>query len=229
VCGRFTLTTPGEIVAEAFGLDEAPSLDARYNIAPTQPVAMVRVGEGRRHLDLMKWGLVPVWSQEPRGRTLLINARADGLVTRPSFREAFARRRCLIPADGFYEWKAVAGSRRKQPYLIRMRDGGLFAFAGLWEPSHPGDPESRGTCAIVTTEPNSLVREIHDRMPAILPRSAWALWLDPARRDPAVVAPLLRPHPAEEMVATRVGPTVNSAANESSDCARPDPGPEESL
>lgn len=229
MCGRFTLTTPGEIVAEAFGLDEAPPLEARYNIAPTQPVAVVRGGEGRRHLDLVRWGLVPAWSREPRGRALLINARADTLGTRTSFRDALVRRRCLIPADGFYEWKAVPGSRRKQPYLIRRGDGAPFAFAGLWEPPHPADPESRGSCAIVTTEPNALLREIHDRMPAILPRDAWSLWLDPAVGDPYRVTPLLAPYPDGEMTATRVGQTVNNAANESPECVRPDPRPEESL
>lgn len=229
MCGRFTLATPGEIVGEAFGLDETPSLDARYNIAPTQPVAVVRAGEGGRHLALLRWGLVPAWSREPRGRALLINARADSLGTKPSFRDALARRRCLIPADGFYEWKAVAGIRRKEPHLIRMRDGGVFAFAGLWAPPHPGDAESRGTCAIVTTEPNAVLREIHDRMPAILPRAAWASWLDPALRDPSRVTPLLGPYPADEMTVIRVGPTVNSAANESPDCLRPDPRPGESL
>ena len=229
MCGRFTLTTPGEIVALAFDLEEARSLVPRYNIAPTQPVAVVRAGASRRDLALLRWGLVPTWSREPRGRALLINARADTLGTKPSFREAFERRRCLIPADGFYEWKGLAGARRKEPHLIRMADGGLFALAGLWEPPHPGDPESRGSCAIVTTEPNALLREIHDRMPAILPPGAWADWLDPTLRDASRVAPLLGPYPADKMTVIRVGPTVNNAANDSPDCVRPDPRPEESL
>ena len=217
MCGRFTLTTPGEIVAEAFGLDEAPPLEPRRNIAPTEPVAVVRAEGAGRRLAFLRWGLVPAWSREPRGRTLLINARDDTLTKRPSFRESFERRRCLIPADGFYEWKARPGARRKDPYLIRIAEGGLFAFAGLWERPHPGDPESRGTCAIVTTEPNALVREIHDRMPVILPRQAWAEWLDPGLRDAARLAPLLAPFPAAGMTAEVVEPL------------RPDPRPGEPL
>jgi putative SOS response-associated peptidase YedK len=228
VCGRFTLTTPGEIVAEAFGLEEAPSLAPRYNIAPTQPVATVRAQGATRELAMLRWGLVPVWSREPRGRTLLINARADSIGARPSFREAFERRRCLIPADGFYEWKAVAGARRKEPHLIRMADGKPFAFAGIWEPAHPGDPGGTGTCAIVTTEPSPLLRKIHDRMPVILPPAEYAAWLETDPRDASRLKALLGPC-AAAMTVVRVGLAVNSAANDSPDCLRPEGPAEDSL
>lgn len=208
-------------MAEAFGLEETPSLAPRYNIAPTQGVAAVRAFGPRRELAMLRWGLVPAWSKEPRGRALLINARADSIGVRPSFREAFERRRCLIPADGFYEWKSVAGSRRKDPYLIRMADGKPFAFAGLWEPPHPGDPESTGSCAIVTTEPSALLHEIHDRMPVILPPHDYAAWLETSPRDVSRLTALLCPSLAA-MTVVRVGLTVNSAANDSPDCLRPE-------
>jgi len=228
MCGRFTLTTPGEIVAEAFGLEETPSLAPRYNVAPTQSIATVRTLGPARELAMLRWGLVPVWSHEPRGRTLLINARADSIGTRPSFREAFERRRCLIPADGFFEWKGVAGEKRKEPYLIRMADGGPFAFAGIWEPPHPGDPGSAGSCAIVTTEPSALVRRIHDRMPVILPPGDYASWLETAPRDAARLKELLVPS-AAAMTAVRVGLAVNRAANDSPDCLRPEGSADDSL
>jgi putative SOS response-associated peptidase YedK len=215
MCGRFTLTTPGEVLAEAFGLDTEPALAPRYNIAPTQPLAAVRQGpDGRRSLVLLRWGLLPSTTRETERP--LINARAETVARLPSFRDAFRARRCLVPADGFYEWKA--GGPRKQPVHIRFADRRPFAFAGLWEPRTRGpEGETSGSCALLTTEPNSLMREIHDRMPVILPPDHYAGWLDPASR-PAELAALLRPHPADAMEARTVGTFVNNARNEGPEC-----------
>lgn len=223
MCGRFTLTTPGETLAEAFGLDEPPEVAPRYNIAPTQPVAAVRrIPAGApRSLSLLRWGLVPTWSREPRGRTLLINARAESLSDKPAFREPFERRRCLIPADGFYEWRH-AGAQR-EAFLVRRADGRPFAFAGLWELPAERDPGVEGTCTIITTEPNESLRDIHDRMPVILNPEDWNRWLDPELRRVSVLRPLLRPLPADQFTLTRVGSAVNNAGNETPDCAQPLP------
>ena len=221
MCGRFTLTTPGEVLAEVFGLDEPPELLPRYNIAPTQPIAVVRrVPAGApRSLSMMRWGLIPAWQGEPRHGSLLINARAESLLDKPAFRDAFERRRCLIPADGFYEWKGPSGQR--EAWLIRRADGRPLAFAGLWEPPIGREPGQSGTCAIVTTEPNELMRPIHDRMPAVLPEADWNAWVDPDNRHANNLRRLLRPCATESLTAVRVGPIVNNAANETPDCIQP--------
>jgi putative SOS response-associated peptidase YedK len=216
VCGRFTLTASGEEVADAFDLDEAPTLAPRYNIAPSQEVVAVVAGpDGRPRLDLQRWGFV---SRHPTNRRPLINARSESVGARPPFSDAFSRRRCLLPADGFYEWQAVAGAKRRQPHYIRLASGGLFALAALWEPA----PEGWGTCAILTTEPNATVRPIHDRMPVIIPPAGYATWLDPTRSR-AELLPLLGPFDARALSAVAVGTAVNDARNESLDCIRPSP------
>jgi putative SOS response-associated peptidase YedK len=227
MCGRYTLTLPGEILAEVFGLDEVPELAPRYNIAPTQDVAAVRrVPAGApRSLSMLRWGLVPAWQREPRNAALLINARAESLQDKPAFREAFERRRCLIPADGFYEWSGA--SRQREAWLIKAGDGRPFAFAGLWEPPAGREPGHVGTCAIVTTEPNALMKPIHDRMPVILPETDWNAWLDPDNRSARSLRALLRPFPSEALTALRVGPTVNHAGNETPDCIKPAPEPQQ--
>ena len=189
MCGRFNLTASGEEIAEAFGLDEAPELAPRYNIAPTQPVAVVRVEAGRRRLGTLRWGLVPEGAPETeRG---YINARAETAWQKPSFREAFARRRCLIPATGFYEWQRTTARRR--PWLFALGSGRLFAFAGLWEP--PAREGASPTCTILTTEPNDVTRPVHDRMPVILPPEGYARWVDPRPGDAVALRPLLVPFP----------------------------------
>lgn len=227
MCGRYTLTLPGEILAEIFGLDEVPELSPRYNIAPTQDVAAVRrVPAGApRSLSMLRWGLVPAWQREPRDKALLINARAESLQDKPAFREAFERRRCLIPADGFYEWRGAA--RQREAWLVKRADSRPFAFAGLWEPPVGREPGHVGTCAIVTTEPNELMKPIHDRMPVILPEGDWNAWLDPDNRSARGLRSLLRPFPSETLTAFRVGPTVNSAGNETPDCVLPAPEPQQ--
>jgi putative SOS response-associated peptidase YedK len=200
MCGRYVVTTPGEVLAELFELDEKPHLSPRYNVAPTQEVAIVRArpperGAGRE-LAMVRWGLVPFWAKERSIGNRLINARAESISQKPSFRDSFKKRRCLIPADGFYEWQKTDG--RKQPWLVRLRGGEPFAFAGLW--SAWKDRESDATlesCTIVTTAPNELAGRIHDRMPVILPWEHHAAWLDRRRRArhrlQALLVPYARP------------------------------------
>lgn len=221
MCGRFSLSTPAEILAEAFGLEEPPQLAPRYNIAPTQAVATIRSDQGgQRRAHLCRWGLVPSWAKGNwRGRPL-INARSETAGSSPAFRSAFGHRRCLVPADAFYEWKALPGSKRKQPFLIRMADAHPFALAGLWEPSI-GTTEAVETCTILTTEPNDLVRDIHDRMPVILEPESYGLWLDPATRASAPLRALLRPFQGERMLAYPVSTRVNSPRNDDPACAAP--------
>ena len=218
MCGRFNQTASGEEVAEAFDLDEAPELAPRYNIAPTQAVAVVGVQPktGRRGLAPLTWGLVPRTS--PGGERGFINARAETAWEKPSFREAFARRRCLIPATGFYEWQKL-DAKRRQPWLIRLGSGRVFAFAGLWEPAAAGS--EKPTCTILTTEPNDVARPIHDRMPVILDPADYARWLDPAVTLPAEVRPLLRPFPADAMTAFPVTTAVNNPAFDDPACLTP--------
>jgi putative SOS response-associated peptidase YedK len=218
MCGRFNQTASGDEVAEAFGLEDTPELAPRYNIAPTQAVAVVGVQPktGRRGLAPLTWGLVPRTSRGvERG---FINARAETAWEKPSFREAFARRRCLIPATGFYEWQKL-DAKRRQPWLIRLGSGGVFAFAGLWEPAAAGG--GKATCTILTTEPNDVARPIHDRMPVILDPADYARWLDPAVTLPAEVRPLLHPFPAETMTAFPVSTAVNNPAFDDPACLTP--------
>lgn len=218
MCGRFNQTASGDEVAEAFSLDEAPELAPRYNIAPTQPVAVVGVQPktGRRGLAMLTWGLVPRASLG--GERGFINARAETAWEKPSFREAFARRRCLVPATGFYEWQKL-DAKRKQPWVIRLASGRVFAFAGLWEP--PLEPGGRATCAILTTEPNALTEKVHDRMPVILPREAYGPWLDPAVDDPRALSPVFSPYDDAAMTAWPVSAAVNRPANDDPSCLAP--------
>jgi putative SOS response-associated peptidase YedK len=171
MCGRFALFASGEEVAQRFQLSETPLFDPRYNIAPTQTVPAVRAGDGGRYLSLLRWGLIPSWSSDPKIAYKLTNARSETAASKPSFRSAFKQRRCLIPASAFYEWQKVS-AKIKQPYCIRPRDGGLFAFAGLWERWNDPAGETVESCTILTTEANELMRPLHDRMPVILDSSA---------------------------------------------------------
>jgi putative SOS response-associated peptidase YedK len=218
MCGRFNLTAPGEEIAAAFGLDEVPLLSARYNIAPSQPVAAVgfQPRTGRRGLAELTWGLA-LRDAKPAERRL-INARSETVAERPAFREAFRQRRCLIPATGFYEWEKRAGEKPR-PWLFRLRSGAVFAFAGLWEP--PLEAGGRATCAILTTDPNGLAEKVHDRMPVILPREAFAAWIDPSPDDPRLLTRLLEPFPDAEMTAYPVSTAVNSPANDDPSCIAP--------
>jgi putative SOS response-associated peptidase YedK len=217
MCGRFTLTTPEELLAEVFGLEERPHLSARYNIAPTQDVAAVVSRSGRRQLEMFRWGMLAPGDAE-REDALLINARAETAASKPLFREAFRSRRCLVPADGFYEWKKAG--KRREPFHIRLRDRRPFAFAGLWNEERDATGAKKA-CAILTTEPNAVMDGIHDRMPVILEPGAYAAWLD-GQSPPAAAQELLRPYPAEGMEAVRVSSYVNGAAAEGPRCLEPE-------
>ena len=221
MCGRFSLGTSPARLAALFQLDEVPPWTPRYNIAPTHEV-LVTVKEqpkATRQPRVHRWCLIPPWAEDPRIGSRLINARAETVATKPAFRRAFRERRCLILADGFYEWQRQG--RRKQPYHIRLRDGHPFAFAGLWE--HWEGPEGSGiaSCTILTTVSNDLIGEIHNRMPVILAPEDYDLWLDPTLQEVDRLQPLLRPYPAEEMTAFPVSPRVNNPANDLSECVEP--------
>ena len=219
MCGRFTLATPGQTIAEAFELGAAPELEPRYNIAPTQPVAAIRAAGAGRELVMLHWGLIPSWSKDAAIGARMINARGETAADKPSFRTPFRSRRCLILADGFYEWKRVGVG--KQPYHIRMRDGRPFAIAGLWDRWAPpgGDPVE--SCTIVTTSPNDVLAPIHDRMPVILPPAQHALWLDPAVRERERLQEILQPFDSSSMVAYPVSARVNNSRNDDRDCIAP--------
>jgi putative SOS response-associated peptidase YedK len=218
MCGRFTLRAPASVIAEQFGPFEMRPFAARFNIAPTQPVAVVRRAAARsgRELVWLRWGLVPAWAKDPAIGARLINARAETAAEKPAFRAAMRARRCLVVADGFYEWQRSGGA--KQPYLFQLRDGRPFAFAGLWETWRRPDEEPLETCTLLTTAANDLVRPIHERMPAILPPTAYQAWLDTGVAEPTALAPLLAPFPSGEMQAQAVGNFVNSPAHDSPRC-----------
>jgi len=221
MCGRFTLIAPGEAVAELFQLTDIPNLAPRYNIAPTQPVAAVRVAEksGNRELTHFYWGLIPRWAKDPSIGSRMINARSETAAEKPSFRVAFKYRRCLVPADGFYEWQKLNG--QKQPLRIQMEDGGPFAIAGLWERWASADGSEIESCTLLTTEPNELLQDVHNRMPVILAPQDFDLWLDPGAQHPGEVQHLLRPYPAGEMSYYPVSAHVNNPRNEDPLCIEP--------
>jgi len=227
MCGRFTLTAPGQMLALQFDLPEVPALEARYNVAPTQPVAAVRIAPGgaTRELVVLHWGLVPFWAKDPGIGARMINARSETVAEKPAFRHAFRRRRCLVAADGFYEWQKQNGG--KQPYYIRVRSGGPFAIAGLWERWEGADGTSIGSCTLLTTTPNDLMRSLHDRMPVILPPADYARWLDPGFQDVERLLPLLRPYPSAEMEAYPVSRRVNNPDNDDPQCIEPLMGAED--
>ena len=217
MCGRFTLAAATEDVAAQFALAEMPPLAPRYNIAPTQPVAVVRVAaNGQRELTYLHWGLIPSWAKDPGMGARMINARAETVAEKPSFRAAFRYRRCLVPASGFYEWRKLNG--KKQPMYIMARDGGVWGIAGIWERWIASDGSEVESCAILTTEPNELLRPIHNRMPLIIPPEQYTAWLDPHSQRLDMVQPLLQPYPAANMSAYPVSTLVNSPFNDSPDC-----------
>jgi putative SOS response-associated peptidase YedK len=221
MCGRFTLATAPEIVAEFFELTVVPDLSPRYNIAPTQaaPAVLLTPERAQRVLRPLRWGLIPGWAKDPTIGNRMINARAETAAEKPAFRSAFRQRRCLVVSDGFYEWKKGPG--RKQPFYIRMRDDRPFAFAGLWEHWEADDGTGIDSCALLTTQPNDVLRAIHDRMPVILDRANYDLWLDPTMADVDRLKPLLCPYRAEEMKVYPVGTWVNSPTRDDPACIEP--------
>ena len=211
MCGRFTLYHTPEEVAERFEADGVLETEARYNIAPTQNISVV-TQNGTRHLSAYHWGLIPSWAKEPSIGSRMINARAETLPEKPSFRTALSRRRCLIPADGFYEWQVTGGSGpkpAKTPTYLHRKDSGLFAFAGLWDEWHAPDGSPLRSCTIITTTPNSVVAAIHDRMPVILRPEDEQFWLDLAVTSARDLLPLLVPYPSDAMEAYPVSRRVN--------------------
>jgi putative SOS response-associated peptidase YedK len=219
MCGRYTLASPTERLAEEFGVDAASiELAPNYNVAPTQQVAAVVDEGGQRRLEVLRWGLIPPWADDPGIGSRMINARSETAPGKPSFRRAFRERRCLIPADGFYEWQRTNGA--KQPYYIHMEEGRPFAFAGLWESWSKGGEGEVRTCTILTTGANALVGEVHDRMPVILAHDAYDVWLDPASERDELTG-LLAPYPVDEMEAYPVSRFVNSPSNNDPRCIEP--------
>jgi len=222
MCGRFTLRTPMKAVADVFDLapvssDWAKLTQLRFNIAPSQEVAAVRWDGDRNCRDLawLFWGLIPHWADDPAIGNRMINARAETVATKPAFRDAFRHRRCLVLADGFFEWQRRHGA--KQPHYIRLKDNQPFAFAGLWERWQKADVAIE-SCTIITIEANALLRPLHDRMPAIVDPQQFDLWLDPAVQEPKILTGLLGPWPAEKMVAYPVSTVVNSPRHDSPEC-----------
>jgi putative SOS response-associated peptidase YedK len=217
MCGRFVSSSPPDQIARYFdALNDAPSLEPNYNVAPTEDVYAVLVDGGIRRLEALHWGLVPYWAKDPKAGNRMINARAESLATKNAYKRALQKRRCLIPADGFYEWKAVPGQKQKQPMYIDRPDGEPLAFAGLWEVWRsrdvPGD--ELHSCTIITTAANDTMAPVHDRMPALLPPSAWSEWLDPTVDDIDVLGKFLVPAPNGILQIRPVSTEVNNVANQ---------------
>jgi len=220
MCGRFTLAAdPSELTDEFQGIQFPADFAPRYNIAPSQPVLAIR-NDGSHKADFLAWGLVPSWAKDASIGSRLINARGETLAEKPAFRGAYKYKRCLIPADGFYEWRAGGPKKTKTPYVIRMKSSRPFAFAGLWDEWHSPDGSVLCSCTIITTNPNDLMAPIHNRMPVILRHQDYDQWLDRSPRAAEGLNSLLRPFPAELLDAYPVSTLVNSPANDSPECIR---------
>lgn len=224
MCGRYTLRVSPKQLAEIFeALRELEStFRPNYNVAPTHMMPIVRLHEdGKRHLELLRWGLIPFWAKDVKIGYSLINARADSVASKPSFRAAFKKRRCLVPADGFYEWTPAPKGEKKQPSHITVDKGEPFAFAGLWEGwTNPADSTELETFSIITTDANALMAKIHNRMPVILPREKYDDWLSP-ESTPETLQSLLAQYPAKKMKAQTVSTLVNSVKNNVPECLEP--------
>ena len=222
MCGRYRLTAKERWLSSYFNLDpEDVKWAARWNVAPTQEIATIHQDrkEPRRRFSLMRWGLIPYWAKDASIGARAINAVSETAAEKPAFRDPMRHRRCLIPADGFYEWKQI-GPKQKQPYNIGLADEGLFAFAGLWDRWKDPTGKTIESCAILTTDANSLLRDIHDRMPVILKAEDYDLWLDPGITDPERVQSLLQPFDPRLMRAYPVSPAVNRVENDGPECAQ---------
>ncbi|MDB5602148.1 MAG: hypothetical protein JWN71_4192 [Xanthobacteraceae bacterium] len=216
MCGRYTITTTPAQLRDLFGYAEQPNFPPRYNVAPTQPIPIVRreggAGHNARHFALVRWGLIPPWVKDPKGFSLLINARGESAAEKPAFRNAMRRRRCLIPADGFYEWKTIGD--RKRPFYAGRRGGGPLAFAGLWETWMGPNGEEVETAAIVTTQANETLSAVHNRMPVVIPPEAFDLWLANEEVDVMEASRLIEPAPEDLMEVYEVGTAVNRVVND---------------
>jgi putative SOS response-associated peptidase YedK len=220
MCGRYRLSRRKQLVEKYFDSTGDEDWNPRYNIAPTQPVPVIRQNpkEPIRELSLMRWGLIPSWSKDSSCAARMINARSETASTKPAFRDALKSRRCLIPADGFYEW--LRTGKAKQPYCFEVSDGELFAFAGLWDGWKDANGNWIRTCSILTTTPNAVASGVHDRMPVILDPDGYELWLDPGMQNVAAISELLKPYDARLMRCYPVSTRVNSATNDDEDCGR---------
>jgi putative SOS response-associated peptidase YedK len=228
MCGRYLIIMTPEAMRRLFGYPELPNFPARYNVAPTQPIPIVRLHEGKREFALVRWGLLPAWVKDPKGFSLVINARGESVNDKPAFRNAMKRRRCLIPADGFYEWQEAGG--KKRPFVVRPKDRGPIAFAGLWECWMGPNGEEMETAAIVTTEANRTLGAIHHRMPVILAPDAFDFWLDCANVDATTASAVIAPAPEGLMEAYEISTAVNRVANDGPALldppgAQPEPAP----
>jgi len=214
MCGRFALTAPASTITEIFQVDVLPDVLPRYNVAPSQQVPAVVERDGVRQMGMFRWGLIPRWAKDKKIGYRTINARGETVAKKPSYRAAFKRRRCLVIADGFYEWKRLS-KKDKIPHLIQLDDGRPFGMAGLWERwVDPDDGEEVLSCTIITTGPNDMMTEIHDRMPVILPPDHWDTWLDESNDDKEQLQELLVPYPSEGMRHRSVSTHVNNARHE---------------
>jgi putative SOS response-associated peptidase YedK len=212
MCGRYTLTSSPEALRALFRYEEQPNFPPRYNVAPTQPIPIVRLVEGKRQFALVRWGLLPSWVKDPKSFSLVINARGETAADKPAFRAAMKRRRCLIPADGFYEWQKAG--ERKRPFFVHMKSGAPLAFAGLWETWTGPNGEELETAAIVTTDANRTLKPVHDRMPVIVPPAGFDLWLNCAEVDATTAAALIAPAPDNLLEAYEISTAVNRTAND---------------
>jgi putative SOS response-associated peptidase YedK len=219
MCGRFVQYSDPEIYASHFDALTLFDLPPRYNVAPTQQVLVVRTADERRELVPLRWGLVPSWSKGPESGYSMINARAETVDAKPAYRSAFKHRRCLIPTEGFYEWKKEG--RAKTPFLIRRKDGEPFGMAGLWETWRGKEGETIESCTIIVTEANALVQELHDRMPVILAPEDYAAWLDPENKDAEGLRTMLRPADPHPWTLVEVSRKVNSPKNDSPELIEP--------
>jgi putative SOS response-associated peptidase YedK len=208
MCGRFAQRTDSKKLAKTFGVAEIPDLKPRYNIAPTQDILAVYQSPDGPLMTFYKWGLIPSWAKDTSIGARLINARSETVAEKPAFRQAFKQRRCIIPADGFYEWQKREG--RKQPFFFQMRDESPFGFAGLWDRWEGGEGSAIESCTILTTEANDLLRPVHDRMPVILHPEEYSLWLESDERELKLLKELLRPYPSSEMSGHPVSTSINS-------------------
>lgn len=219
MCGRFVITSAPAAIRQVFGYVDLPDFPPRFNIAPTQPIPVVIMDNYERRFRLMRWGLIPAWVKEPRSFSLLINARAETVLDKPAFRNATRRRRCLVPADGYYEWKA--GGSRKQPCFIHPRDGGPIGFAGIWETWTGPNGEELDTVAIVTTQAGGDLAELHDRVPVTIAREDFARWLDCAQVDAEAAIELLHPPRDGAWLWYPVSTDVNRTANDNAQLILP--------
>ena len=220
MCGRFTLHTPESQMREAFNLEhtEPLGLNPRYNIAPSQDISIIRDTESGHELTMARWGLIPSWSKESKSKYSTINARIESVAEKPTYRTPFKRQRCLIPADGFYEWKQVAGN--KVPHHIRMKDGKVFAFAGLWD-HWENEDDSIESCTIIVMPSNEVMKPIHERMPAIIAPAHYDLWLDSRITDKQEIMQHLNSAPSSLLTAYPVSTWVNSPKNNNERCIQP--------